>query len=89
MTMEYWWQNNDKRKPKHPEQNLYQCQSIMNPTQKSMASDLDLHSDRPMTNHLGHGKAHLDDTHTDAGSHVAKVVGLKLLDAWDHRLEFC
>ena len=71
MSTEHWWNNNDKRKPKHPEQNLYQCQSITNPTQNSMASDLDLHGDRPITNHLSHGTAHLDDTHTDGGSHVA------------------
>jgi hypothetical protein len=70
MSTGHWW-NNDKIKPKHPEQNSYQWQSTMNPTQNSMASDLNLHSDRPMTNHLSHGTAHLDDTYTDAGGHVA------------------
>jgi hypothetical protein len=32
MSSEHWWNNNDRRKPKHPEQNLYQFQSITNPT---------------------------------------------------------
>jgi len=69
--MQHWWNNNDKRKPKYPEQSLYQCHSITNPTQNSMASDLDLNSDGPMTYHLSHGRAHIDNTYTDAGGHVA------------------
>ena len=34
MSTEHWWNKNDKRKPKHPEQ------SITNPTQNSIASDM-------------------------------------------------
>jgi len=68
--MGHWWINNDRRKPKHLEQNLYQCQSTKNPTWNSMASKLGIHGDRPVFNHLSHGTAHIDNIYADASGHV-------------------
>jgi hypothetical protein len=69
--MEHWWNNNDRRKPKHPEQNFYQFQSIMNPTWNNMGSKLGLYGDRPISNYLSHGTTCLANTYTDASSHAA------------------
>jgi hypothetical protein len=71
MSTEQWWNNNDRRKPKHPEQNLYQFQSITNPTWNNTVSNLFFYSDRPISNYLSHGTTHLTKQYTDAGGHVA------------------
>lgn len=71
MSMEQWWNDNDRGKPKHPELNLYQFNSITNPRQNNMESNLCLNSDRPISNYLSQGTTHLAKTYTGAGGHVA------------------
>jgi len=75
MSMEHWWNKNDRRKPKYPELNLYQFQFITNPTQNNMGSNFCLSGDRPISNYLSHGTTHLTTkTYTDASSHAAPKV---------------
>jgi len=71
MSIGLWWINNyDRRKPKHLEQKFYQCQCTTNSTWNSIASTLGIHSNRPMSNHLSHGTAHIDNTFADGSGHV-------------------
>jgi hypothetical protein len=71
MSTEQWWNDNDRKKPKHPKLNLYQFHSITNPTRNNMGSNLCLSGDRPVSNYLSHGTTHLTKTYTGAGGHVA------------------
>jgi hypothetical protein len=70
-SIEHWWYNNDRRKPKHPELNLYQFQFITNPTRNNMRSNLCFYGDRPISNYFSHGTTHLTKTYTVASSHTA------------------
>jgi hypothetical protein len=57
MSIGLWWINNyDRRKP--------------NSTWNSFASTLGIYSNRPMSNHLIHGTAHIDNTLADVSGHV-------------------
>jgi len=60
-----------EKKAKNPEQNLYQFQSITNPTWNNMGSNLFFYSDRPISNYLSHGTTHLAKKYTVADGHVA------------------
>jgi len=54
ISMGHWWNNTDAGIPKYSEKNLSQYHFVHN---KSHMTSLDLHGDRPMTNHLSHGMA--------------------------------
>ena len=57
--MEHCWNDSDQGKLKYVEKNLLNFTvSNINPTRDSLGSNLDLHGEGLVSNHLSHGTAH-------------------------------